>query len=57
MRKTVILAIATTFHAGVSVVTGLARTVHNPIGETISARPVVHPLTTGSLTASVVPAT
>jgi hypothetical protein len=57
MRKTVILAIATTFLAGVSVVTGLARTVHNPIGETISARPVVHPLTTGTLTASVVPAT
>jgi hypothetical protein len=57
MRKTVILAIATTFLAGVSVVTGLARTVHNPIGETISARPVVHPLNTGTLTASVVPAT
>jgi len=57
MRKTVILAIATTFLAGVSVVTGLARTVHNPIGETFSARPVVHLLTTGSLTASVVPAT
>jgi hypothetical protein len=57
MRKTVILAIATTFLAGVSVVTGLARTVHNPIGETISARPVVHPLTTGTLTASVVTAT
>jgi len=57
MRKTIILAIATTFLAGVSVVTGLARTVHNPIGETISARPMVHPLTTGSLTASVVPAT
>jgi hypothetical protein len=57
MRKTIILAIATSFLAGVSVVTGLARTVHGAIGETISARPVVHPLTTGSLTASVVPAT
>ena len=57
MRKTIILAIATMFLAGVSVVTGLARTAHGPIGETISARPVVPPLTTGSLTASVVPAT
>ena len=57
MRKTIILAIATTFLAGVSVVTGLARTAHSPIGETISARPVVHPLTTGSLTVRVVPAT
>jgi hypothetical protein len=57
MRKTIILAIATMFLAGASVVTGLARTAHNPIGETISARPVVHPLTTGSLTARVVPAT
>jgi hypothetical protein len=57
MRKTIILAVATAFLAGVSVVTGLARTAHSPIGETISARPVVHPLTTGSLTASVVPAT
>jgi hypothetical protein len=56
MRKTIILA-ATSFLAGDSVVTGLARTVYAPIGETISARPVVHPLTTGSLTASVVPAT
>ncbi|MGA7184669.1 MAG: hypothetical protein WBY67_15440 [Pseudolabrys sp.] len=53
MRKTIILAIA----AGVSVVTGLARTVHSPIGDAFSARPVVHPLTTGSLTARVVPAT
>ena len=57
MRKTIILAIATMFLAGASVVTGLARTAHNPIGETISARPVAHPLTTGSLTARVVPAT
>jgi len=57
MRKTITLAIATTFLAGVSVVTGLARTPNSPIGETISARPVVHPLTTGSLTARVVPAT
>ncbi|MFZ1206960.1 MAG: hypothetical protein WAN94_02295, partial [Pseudolabrys sp.] len=57
MRKTIILAIATTFLAGVSVVTGLARTVHSPIGDAFSARPVVHPLTTGSLTARVVPAT
>jgi hypothetical protein len=57
MRKTIILAIATTFLAGVSVVTSLARTASSPNGETIFARPVVHPLTTGSLTASVVPAT
>ena len=57
MRKTIVLAVATSFLAGVSVATGLARTGHAPIGETISARPVVHPLTTGSLTASVVPAT
>lgn len=57
MRKTIILAIATTFLAGVSVVTGLARTVHSPIGDAFSARSVVHPLTTGSLTARVVPAT
>ncbi|MGC2438702.1 MAG: hypothetical protein WA478_18675 [Pseudolabrys sp.] len=55
MRKTIILA--TTFLAGVSVVTGLARTVHSPIGDAFSARSVVHPLTTGSLTARVVPAT
>jgi len=57
MRKTIVLAVATSFLAGVSVATCLARTVHAPIGETISARPVVHPLTAGSLTASVVPAT
>jgi len=57
MRKTITLAIATTFLAGVSVVTSLARTPSSPNGETIFARPVVHPLTTGSLTASVVPAT
>jgi len=57
MRKTVILAIATRLLADVSVVTSLARTAFSPIGETIFARPVVHPLTTGSLTASVVPAT
>ncbi len=56
MRKTIIPA-ATSFLAGDSVVTGLTRTPHGPIGETISARPVVHPLTTGSLTARVVPAT
>ena len=56
MRKTIILAIATTFLAGASVVTGVARTFHNP-SNTISARPVVHPLATGSLTASVVPST
>jgi len=52
MRKTIIRAIATIFLADVSVVTA-----SSPIGETIFARPVVHPLTTGSLTASVVPAT
>jgi len=56
MRKTIILAIATTFLAGASVVTGLARTFHSP-SDTFSARPVVDPLTTGSLTVSVVPST
>ena len=57
MRKTIIRAIATIFLADVSVVTSLASTASSPIGETIFARPVVYPLTTGSLTASVVPAT
>ena len=57
MRKTIILAIATTFLAGASVVTGLARTVQSPFNNTISASPVVSPLATGSLTASVFPAT
>ena len=52
MRKTIILAIATTFLAGVTVVTGLARTVHAPIS-TFSANPVVYPQATGSQTASV----
>jgi len=52
MRKTIILAIATTFLAGVTVVTGLVRTVHTPIS-TFSANPVVHPQATGSQTASV----
>ena len=50
MRKTIILAIATALLAGASVVTGLARTVQSP---SISANPVVHPHTIGSLTASV----
>lgn len=57
MRKTIILAIATTFLAGASVVTGLARTVHTPTGTAISAPPVVVPLATGSLTVSVFPST
>jgi hypothetical protein len=57
MRKTIILAIATTFLAGASVVTGLARTVHIPTGTAISAPPVVVPLATGSLTVSVFPST
>ena len=56
MRKTIILAIATTFLAGASVVTGLARTFHS-LSDTTSGRSVVHPLVTGSLTASVVPST
>jgi hypothetical protein len=54
---TIILAVATTFLAGASVATGLARTFHNPIGITISELPVVVPLATGSLTASVLPST
>jgi len=57
MRKTIILAIATAFLAGASVVTGLARTVYGPAGDMTSARPVVDPLTTGSLAAKVFPAT
>lgn len=57
MRKTIILAFATTFPAGASVVTGLARTVHTPTGTAISAPPVVVPLATGSLTVSVLPST
>jgi hypothetical protein len=57
MRKTIILAIATAFLAGASVVTGLARAVHSPSSDVISARPVVDPLTIGSLAAQVSPAT
>jgi len=57
MRKTIVFAIVTTILAGASVVTGVARTVPAPISSIFSARPVVHPLTTGSLTARVVPAT
>jgi hypothetical protein len=57
MRKTIIFAIATTILAGASVVTGVARTVPAPISSIFSARPVVHPLTTGSLTVRVYPST
>jgi hypothetical protein len=57
MRKTIVFAIATTILAGASVVTGVARTVPAPISSIFSARPVVHPLTTGSLTVSVYPST
>jgi hypothetical protein len=57
MRKTIILAVATTLLAGASVVTGLARTINTPTGTAISAPPVVVPLATGSLTVSVVPST
>jgi hypothetical protein len=57
MRKTIILAIATAFLAGASVVTGLARAIHSPSSDVISARPVVDPLTIGSLAAQVSPAT
>lgn len=56
MRKTIILAIATAFLAGTSVVTGLARTVQSPSSDTLSARPVAHPLTTGTLADRVHPA-
>src|SRR5690242_14851949 len=48
----IILAIATVFLVGVTVVTGLVRTVHAPIS-TFSANPVVHPQAIGSLAASV----
>ena len=57
MRKTIILAIDTAFLAGVSVVTGLARSVHGPATELSSSRPVVDPLTIGTLAAKVFPAT
>ena len=57
MRKTIILAIATTFLAGASVATGLARNFHSPIGTTVSALPVVVPPAAGSLTDSVLPST
>jgi hypothetical protein len=57
MRKTIILAIATAFLAGASVVTGLARSVHSPTSDAISAAQVVDPLTTSSLAAKVSPAT
>ena len=53
MRKTIILAIATTLLAGVTVVTGLVRTVHGPINTSSSANPVVYPQAIGSLTARV----
>jgi hypothetical protein len=56
MRKTIIFAIAATILACASVVTGVARTVRIP-SNPISASPVVHPLATSSLTASVSPAT
>jgi hypothetical protein len=52
MRKTIILAIATTFLAGITVVTGLVRTVHGPI-ITFSATPMVDPQAIGSLAARV----
>ena len=52
MRKTIILAIATMLLAGVTVVTGLVRTVHGPVS-TFSANPMVHPQAIGSLTARV----
>jgi hypothetical protein len=57
MRKTIILAIATTFLAGASVATGLARTFHNPMRVTNSPLLVVVPLATGSLTVSGLPST
>ena len=56
MHKTIILAVATAFLAGVSVVTGLARDVHGPVTELSSTRPVVDPLTIGTLAAKVFPA-
>ena len=57
MRKTIILAFTTAFLAGVSVVTGLARSVHGPVTELSSTRPVVNPLTIGALAVKVFPAT
>jgi hypothetical protein len=57
MRKTITLAIVTAFLAGVSVVTGLARSVHGPATELSSSRPVVDRLTIGTLAAKVFPAT
>ena len=57
MRKTIILAIATAFLAGVSVVTGWARSAHGPVTDVSSTRPMVDPLTIGTLAAKVFPAT
>jgi hypothetical protein len=57
MRKAIILAIATAFLAGVSVVTGLARSAHGPVNDVTSTRPMVNPLTIGTLAAKVFPAT
>jgi hypothetical protein len=57
MRKAIILAIATAFLAGGSVVTGLARSVHGLVIELSSTRLVVDPLTIGTLAAKVFPAT
>jgi hypothetical protein len=57
MRKTIILAIAAAFLAGVSVVTGLARSVHGPVTDVSSTRPMVARLTIGTLAAKVFPAT
>jgi hypothetical protein len=55
MRKTIILAIATTFLAGASVATGLTRSFHNSLGATISSLSVVVPLATDAPTASSLP--
>ena len=55
MRKAIILAIATAFLAGVSVVTGLARSAYGPVTDV--TRPMVNPLTIGTLAAKVFPAT
>lgn len=52
MHKTIILAIATMFLAGITVVTGVVRTVHEPIDK-FSTTPVVHPQAIGSLAARV----
>ncbi|HET9715426.1 MAG TPA: hypothetical protein VFP60_04505 [Pseudolabrys sp.] len=53
MRKTIILAVATIFLAGATVVAGIARTVDWPLEETILAAVAASPPAIASLTARI----